>query len=146
MQEIISPASGKVIFVKKKQNYTHIAVFLNIYDNHTQYSPIDGVISKQIYFPGNFYPAYLDIGTKNEQLITIMCSRFGLFVIKQIAGTLFKRIISDVRPGDLVSQAEPIGKIKLGSRVDLYMPNSVKTSLKEGDRVEAGKTIVGIIG
>ena len=147
MAKIISPASGRVLFVKRKPNYVHIAVFLNIYDNHTQYSPVEGIILKQIYFPGNFYPAYLDIGTKNEQLITFIGSEYGLFVVKQIAGTLFKRIVSNIDQGQIVKQSEPIGKIKLGSRVDLYIPNdfNIITNLKKGDQVEAGESVIALL-
>ena len=143
--KIISPASGKVIFVKEKSNYTHIAIFLNIYDNHTQYAPVDGIINDMIYFPGNFYPAFLNIGMKNEQLVTIINSAIGPFVIKQIAGTLFKRIVSYVNKGNVIRQRQQIGEIKMGSRVDLYMPKIIKPLIKKDDKVIAGESIIGTI-
>jgi phosphatidylserine decarboxylase len=81
----------------------------------------------------------------NEQNIFTIENERGLFTVKQIAGFLARRCVSWVKPGDELKQGDRIGCIKFSSQVDLYLPKSVEITVKSGDPVKAGITVIGEI-
>ena len=70
-------------------------------------------------------------------------SKFGNLFLKQIAGLTARRILCRLKPGQKVTRGERFGMIKFGSRVELYLPTSVKLTVNEGDRVKGGKSVIG---
>lgn len=150
---IYSPASGKII---QKQNVKyadngdtliHISIFLDAFDDHVQYAPTFGKIIKQDYIPGKKIPAFFTSASRNEQLITQLYNPYvGQMYIKQIAGILYRRILTYIRTSEHVKTKQPIGKILFGSRVDIYLPsnNFIFTDIvKTGKIIYGGKSIIG---
>jgi phosphatidylserine decarboxylase len=139
----VSPASGKIIKIQEKEGLLQIAIFINLWDAHVQYSPYDGIVQSQIYKKGQFNAAYLfKKGKDNEKLIHNIRTDRGLMTIVQIAGVVARSIEKFVNKGEQVSQNDELGLIRFGSRCDLFIPieNKFNVLVKEGDRVKGGIT------
>ena len=148
---ILSPADGKIIQVNTSDRlpfcqgtFRCVAIFLSLWDVHINRIPVDGNIKLLQYFPGRFYPAFASAASgKNEQMLIGIESKFGNLFLKQIAGLTARRILCRLKPGQKVTRGERFGMIKFGSRVELYLPTSVKLTVNEGDRVKGGKSVIG---
>ena len=151
---VTSPADGKVVAVVdgiREERFLEgecrrVSIFMSPLDVHVNRIPVDGTVIDVARKAGQFHAAYLDKASEfNEQTAVLVEDRRGervLFV--QIAGQLARRVICRLRPGDQVHRAERYGMITFGSRLDLYLPTSVAVSVKVGDRVSAGTTVIGV--
>lgn len=157
-REVVSPADGKVVILTEavekfhlKQKAVHIAIFMNPLNNHVQRVPFDGKVVKKAYYPGEFLAAYDDkADLVNEQCHLVVELKGGKgfkspgrVVLKQIAGLLCRRVKTDPEPGAVLARGDRFGRILLGSRVDLFLPKGFKPSVKLGDQVRAGVTVLG---
>lgn len=149
--DIISPADGKVIIVDQaKQDdlgidkiFKRVAIFMSPLDVHVNRAPCSGKVVELIQKSGGFERAFLEKSEKNARLIWhIVNQKEEDFLIVQIAGAIARRIKSFKEKGDEIKRGERIGMIYLGSRVDLYIPQNYEITVKVGDKVYAGKTIV----
>ena len=142
---IVAVADGKIRSIQKKQddyvgNSLFISTFMNIYNVHVNRVPIDGTVSKIIHIPGSNLPAFTKESERNERIIYQMETSIGPVKIIQIAGTLARRIIPYIHKSDMVKKGQKLGIIRLGSRVDIYLPaNAIKKNIvEEGQFVKAG--------
>lgn len=147
---IVAPSDGVVKSILRiNKRVTHIAIYLNIFDAHVQWSPITGKVLSVRYKEGKFHPAYiLEKSKYNERVETTIYNPTINDTIKivQIAGQLARRITPYVEAGDHLNRGELLGIIKLSSRVDLFLPSrKVNILVKEGDRLLGNKTILGEI-
>jgi len=158
-KEVLSPADGKIVVmgVVKEKFYLkkpalQIAIFMNPLNNHVQRAPYGGKVIKRVYHPGEFLAAYEDkADLVNEQAHLVMDLRapgkkgraLGRIVIKQIAGLLCRRVRTTPAKGDVIERGKRIGRILLGSRVDVFLPKGFKPAVKLGDQVRAGVTVLG---
>jgi len=133
---IISPADGRVLYVKDNE----IAIFMSVFDMHVNLAPYDGKIKKMIYRKGKHKPAYGET-SKNERMEIYMDTEIGEIAIIQIAGIFARRILPYVGEGQYVKKGEKIGIIKFGSRVELKLPENCKITIRRGDKIKAGETI-----
>jgi len=150
---ITSPADGKVVAVLDgvreermlQSECRRVSIFMSPLDVHVNRIPIDGTVVDVARRSGQFHAAYLDKASEfNEQTAVLLEDKRGhRLVFVQIAGQLARRIICRLRPGDQVHRAERYGMIMLGSRLDLYLPMSVNVSVRVGDRVSAGTSVIG---
>ena len=139
---IISPADGTILKIVKHENMYQVAIFLNIHNIHVQYAPIEGQIISMKYKPGTFNPAYLfEKSQYNERMETILETKIGQIMVVQIAGLIARTIVPFKEIGDRLDQGEPLGLIKFGSRVDIWLPDTVKLKMKEGERIHVGDII-----
>lgn len=148
---IVAPADGKVILADEvvepeflKGSARRLAIFMNVFDVHVNRVPVAGRVVELKHRPGRYLAAQKGEADRvNEQLASLWETEGGHRVLAvQIAGLLARRIISTVRPGDLLPKGAPYGMICFGSRVDLYLPLECAIMVKPGDRVKAGSTIV----
>ena len=150
---VLSPADGTVTdivpletdedgFIKEPCN--KIVIFMSVFNVHVNRSPIEGKIKLQKYYCGRFRPAYKDtVGFENEHhLLGIENGRLRI-TVKQIAGILARRIVSYVTLDDKLRQGELYGMIKFGSCLEVVMPQDVAVTVKKGQKVTGGKTIIG---
>jgi len=150
VNEVISPADGKVISVEKiKQNQTEvikISIFMNVFNVHSNKIPISGKIKSINYYKGNFFNASLDKASdKNEKNeVIIMTDDGDEFKVVQIAGLIARRILCYCKIGDTVITGDKYGFIRFGSRVDLFMPNNFYALVAIGDKVQGGLTKIAI--
>lgn len=143
---IICPCEGTVMAVTNTANqHVHIAIFLNVHNVHVQYVPVDGVIKTIHHKPGDFHPAYMfKKSMLNERVeTTITTTRWGDVLIVQLAGLVARRIVSFHNEGAVVQKGDPLGLIKFGSRVDVWLPSKHvdKVLVSPGQRVSIGDSI-----
>jgi phosphatidylserine decarboxylase len=148
---VVSPADGVVMSVEEvfesrylQAEATRVSIFLNIFNVHVNRAPIAGTVEYQHYQPGKFLPAYkVEAAQLNEQnLIGIKQGEMRILT-SQIAGLIARRVVSWVKPGDVLQRGERIGLIKFGSCTELYLPKSIQIEVRKGDQVKGGETIIG---
>lgn len=146
---IVAVADGVVREITKEEDKdvgkcTKIFTFMNIYNVHVNRMPMDGVIKDIIHHDGAHIPAFKKESEKNERVILLIKTNIGNIKIIQIAGTLARRIVPYVKKGDSVRKGEKIGLIRLGSRVDIYLPTKKIKSItvKVKDKLQAGEDTI----
>jgi phosphatidylserine decarboxylase len=147
---IVAPADGTVVQVLRDDGTeldvagTRVSIFLSVLDVHVNRAPFQGVVEKIDYRPGTFRLAWRDdASAQNEQNVIHLEASQGRMVVKQIAGFLARRIVCRVVCGQALHAGERIGIIRFGSRVDLIVPASAQLSVRPGDRVRGGSTVLG---
>ncbi len=139
----VSPADGKIVWIKQMGDQQRVSVFLNIFDVHVNRSPIAGKITNIEYKRGKFLVASVEAAsTENEMNVITVESKGVKVVFSQIAGLIARRIVCYKTVGDVVSAGDRVGYIKFGSRVDLWFGPEWTVEVKEGQRVSAGSSII----
>jgi len=117
-----------------------ISTFMNIHNVHVNRMPFDGVIEKIAHHMGGHVPAFKKESDSNERVVLLITTDIGVMKIVQIAGTVARRIVPYVSEGDSVKKGEKLGLIRLGSRVDLYLPTKKVKALMihVHDKIKAG--------
>ena len=147
---VVSPADGRITrissLVSGADSPTVISIFLSPLDVHINRSPIPGKIVDMLYSPGKFLMATNEKASLvNEQnALTIQGEKITV-VCKQIAGILARRVVCWKRKGDNLGLGERFGMIKFSSRTDILLPANVRVTVKEGERVRGGTTVIGRI-
>lgn len=145
----VSPADGRVVEVGPASHpYTGpaicIGIFMSPLDVHVNRVPAGGTVEFLDYVPGKRLAAYHPkASTENERFYVGLDTPRGKTLLVQIAGLLARRIASSVRKGDVLTRGQRYGMIKLGSKVEVYLPESVRPLVAVGDRVRAGETPIG---
>jgi len=144
---VVSPGDGKVTDVATvvlgSERRTRISVFLSVFDVHVNRSPITGVVREVRYQRGQFLNAMNKVSAEqNEQNIVTLESAGQTVVFKQIAGLLARRIVFYPKVGDHLQRGQRVGLIKFGSRVDVLLGASARLSVKIGDRVKGGASVL----
>lgn len=155
---ILSPADGTVVEISEaiephftKELRKKIGIFLSVFDVHVNRSPISGTIKNIRYQKGRFRFAFdKRASAQNEQNALLIeengpTGRQQSYVVTQIAGTVARRIVCHVAPGDSLKMGDLFGIIRFGSRMDLYLPRHVKTEVVIGQKVQGGSSIVARI-
>ena len=150
---IVCPADGRVIAVDEVQDpylkrpAKRISVFMNIFNVHSNRSPIEGKIMERWYNKGKFFNASLvKAAEQNERnAIWIQTDEGDDIVSVQVAGLVARRILCYVQPGERIGQGERYGFIRYGSRVDLYLPTSSQINVALGDKVKSGRDILAFL-
>ena len=147
---IVSPADGRVVAIEEttypssREKSKKVSVFMSLFDVHVNRVPLDGEVEEIRYSPGRFLPAFRsEASSRNEQNMLSLRGEEGKVVVVQVAGILARRIICYLRPGQEVRKGDLLGAILLGSRVDLYLPPEVILSVRLGERVKGGVSVVG---
>lgn len=149
---ILSPADGRVVVVRKIDLEPHfirseayqVSIFLSVFNVHVNRNPVSGIVEYFRYQKGKFLVAMKeDASVSNEQTIIGIESPKGKVLFKQIAGLIARRIVCDLREGFSVEQGEKMGMIMYGSRVDVFFPVSATPTVKVGDRVKGGLSVIG---
>jgi phosphatidylserine decarboxylase len=120
-----------------------ISIFMNVFDCHVNRYPVGGTVAYRHYHPGKFGHAAAEKSSlDNEQSSVGVGSARGKVLIRQIAGLVARRIVTDHQLGATVRQAERLGMIRFGSRVDVFLPAGTRTLVHTGDTTLAGVTVV----
>ncbi len=147
---VISPADGKVLVVKDvldnkfiNGKAKQVSIFMSPLNVHVNRIPINGKVDYLEYHKGKFISAFRDKASENNERAEFgITSRFGKIFYTQVAGFIARRIVYEIKPGDLVVAGKRFGMIKFGSRVDVVVPESWQAKVNKGDRVTAGETIL----
>jgi phosphatidylserine decarboxylase len=147
---VLSPADGKVMLVERvrdpylDRDALKFSVFMNVFNVHSNRSPVDGVVAHRWYHAGGFFNAALDKAShENERNALHIATADGVDVVcVQIAGLIARRILCYVGPGDRLTRGQRFGFIRFGSRVDVYLPSNATPKVAVGDTVYATTTIL----
>jgi phosphatidylserine decarboxylase len=145
---IYSPGDGKVVDVSTVADGEYagqaiIRIFLSVFDGHVQRMPANGRVRKIEYKKGLFLDARHERAhVDNEQNTVVLDTPKGTLIVKQIAGLIARRIVCWAKEGDSFVQGQRYGLIRFGSQVDVIMPAKVQTSVKPGDRVVSGISVL----
>ncbi len=147
---VISPADGRVVAVEQGQDpYLNrralkISIFMNVFNVHSNRSPLAGRVRNRWYHPGSFLNAALSKASlENERLALWIEADSGEDVVcVQVAGLIARRILCYVNPDDLLVRGQRYGFIRFGSRVDVYLPPQSIPLVTVGDRVTGGLAVV----
>lgn len=147
---VLSPADGRIVVIAEvddpyaERRALKISVFMNVFNVHSNRSPVDGKVKKVTYFPGKFFNAALDKASlENERNAMIIETTLGHTVTAvQVAGLVAKRILCYAKVGQTIGHGERYGFIRFGSRVDVYLPLGARPRVSIGDRVSATTTVL----
>ncbi len=147
---VVSPADGKVLAVvpEREERFLRaatmrVSIFMSPLDVHINRNPLSGTVEQVEHTAGKFHAAFADKASlDNERNAVVLRSGSCRMLMVQIAGALARRIICDVQRGDAVSRGERFGLIMFGSRMDVYLPTDARVTVKKGDRVHAGTSVL----
>ena len=146
-----SPADGKIVEVSQTThaftgNCIKVGIFMNLFSVHVNRVPCTGRVDFIEYIPGKKVAAFAPKASEvNERNYVGLSTQWGPVMMTQIAGLVARRIVCRVKRGDILEAGQRYGMIKLGSRVDLYLPSETVLQVKQGDQVKAGLTCIGVI-
>ncbi len=146
----VSPADGKVIKVETMrdpmtgEDRVTVCVFMNVFNVHVNRLPVAGRIARISYFGGKFLNASFDkASVDNERNALLVEDADGTtWTVVQIAGLIARRIICWSEEGDSLKRGQRFGLIKFGSRVDLYLPAGYEPTVRIGEKVFAGQSVL----
>lgn len=147
---ILAPADGKVVAIVETDEpaFMHeramrISIFMNVFNCHVNRYPSDGTVQYRHYNRGKFGHAAAEKSSlDNEQSSVGLVNGRGKVLIRQIAGLVARRIVTDHEVGTKVHQGDRLGMIRFGSRVDLFLPRNARILVKPGDNTLVGVTVV----
>jgi len=149
---VLAAAEGHVVHVTEieepmyvKERAVRISIFLSVFDVHVNRYPVDGTVEVVHYNKGKFlHAADEKASLDNEQSSIGVRGPRGRVLVRQIAGLIARRIVTDAKPGDRVEQGARLGLIRFGSRTDVFLPVSARAviKVKRGDRVRVGGTVL----
>jgi phosphatidylserine decarboxylase len=150
---VLAPADGRIVQVgSARDDYLgrealKISVFMNVFNVHSNRSPVDGTVENVWYFPGKFVNADLDkASSDNERNAVHLRTAAGADVtVVQVAGLIARRILCYVGRGDRLARGDRYGFIRFGSRVDVYLPPGATPRVAIGDRVSATSTVLAVL-
>ena len=127
---------------------TRVSICMSIFDVHINRAPSGGTVRRIAYIPGVFVNADLDKASEDNERQHILVERpDGVLIgFTQIAGLVARRIVSFVKPGDVVATGQRVGLIRFGSRVDVYLPAGTEPCVVPGQTAIAGETVLAEIG
>ena len=146
-----APTDGKIVAIEKvlEKNFLNderiqVSIFMSVFNAHSNWIPVSGKITHYSHVDGNFHVAYLPkSSSENEHTnIIIETPNHGTILTKQIAGAVARRIVTYVKEGEEVHIGSPLGFIKLGSRMDIFLPVNSELMVNIGDEVRANNTFL----
>jgi phosphatidylserine decarboxylase len=149
-KSVLSPADGRIVAIEPvrdpwlDRDCLKISVFMNVFNVHSNRSPVDGEVKQRWYHPGKFINADLDkASTENERnALHLRASTGHDITCVQVAGLIARRILCYVEAGAQLVRGQRYGFIRFGSRVDLYLPTDIRVKVAIGDKVSATSTVL----
>jgi len=146
---IVAVADGKIqgitqILDAEVGESTRISTFMNIHNVHVNRMPLDGAIKMLTHQVGGHRPAFQKESEQNERVVILIQTNIGDVKVVQIAGAFARRIVPYVKEGDTLKKGSRLGLIRLGSRVDVYLPTKKikKLAIQVNDRRKAGEDTI----
>lgn len=147
---VTSVADGRVVVIEKVYEPEHlkcecmqVSVYMDFFNVHVNFWPIDGEVTYYKYHPGKYLLAYLPKASElNEHTSVGIKGEHGEVFFKQLAGTFARRIVCYAKPGSHELKGNQCGIIKFGSRIDMYLPLDADIKVKLGDFVRASESVI----
>src|SRR5256884_1752975 len=150
---VVPPADGRIVAVERardpylERNAIKVSVFMNVFNVHSNRSPVDGHVQKRWYHPGRFVNAAFDKASlENERnALWLRTTRGADVTCVQVAGLIARRILCYVEEGDSLARGQRFGFIRFGSRVDIYVPENADLVAALGDKGYATRTVIATL-
>jgi len=151
---VVAPADGKVVVVEEveEHEYFHdtrlmVSIFMSPLNVHANWFPVDGKVKFVKHQKGNYHKAWLPKASEeNERADTMITTPEGVDVLcRQIAGAMARRIVTYAKDGEDCNIDEHLGFIKLGSRVDVFLPLGTEIKVKVGQKTTGDQTVIGLL-
>ena len=150
---VLSPADGRVLVAgpavaqaSPPGSWLQVSIFLSPMDVHVNRIPASGRVTNVAYTPGTFLPAYRpDAASANERSEIWIDHDGQSIVARQIVGILARRVVCRVQKGAEVRAGDRYGIMKFGSRMDVFLPLDAALTVKVGDRVRGGETVIAVL-
>ncbi|HYC45906.1 MAG TPA: phosphatidylserine decarboxylase [Burkholderiales bacterium] len=149
---VVSPADGRVVVVERtrdpylERDAIKISVFMNVFNAHSNRSPVDGEVRRKWYHAGSFLNASLaKASLENERAALWFATSMGDVTCVQVAGLIARRILNYAKEGERYARGERFGFIRFGSRVDVYLPLTATPKASVGDKVYATSTVLATL-
>ncbi len=145
----LSPADGRIVEIEQADlpftgKAWKIGIFMNPLSVHVNRSPCAGTVEHLEYVPGKKWMAFAPKASEvNERMLVGISTEYGPVLLVQIAGFLARRIVCRLRKGDRLERGQRYGMIKMGSKVDVYLPAKTRLAVAKGQQVFAGRTVLG---
>lgn len=148
---VVAPADGKVVVIEEveEDKYFHdrriqVSIFMSLFNVHANWFPVDGKVKFVKHFDGNYHKAWLPKASEeNEHADIMITTDDGTDILcRQIAGAVARRIVTYAKEGEECFIDEHLGFIKLGSRVDIFLPLGTEICAKLGQKTTGDLTIV----
>lgn len=147
---VVSPGQGKILLIEDVDEPSlfggparKISIFLSVFDVHVQRSPATGTVTHKVYRPGAYAVAWADKASEDNEMCSLgIAAEHGTILVRQIAGLIARRIITDPATGDRVERGRRFGLIRFGSRVDIFLPMHWDIACSVGDRVRVGSSVL----
>jgi len=148
---VVAPADGKIVVIEEveENEYFHdkrimVSIFMSLVNVHANWFPVDGKVKFVKHVDGNFHKAWLPKASEeNEHADTMITTPHGVDILcRQIAGAMARRIVTYAKDGEDCYIDEHLGFIKLGSRVDLYLPLGTEICVQMGQSTTGDQTII----
>lgn len=148
---VVSPADGKVVTIEEvfepeyfKDNRVQVSVFMSPLNVHANWFPVNGTVIVKKHHKGRFKAAYLPKSSaENERSTVVIKRKDGVEVlVRQIAGAMAKRIVTYPEIGEEAHVDDHMGFIKLGSRVDVFLPVGTKIVVEMNEIVRGNQTVI----
>ncbi len=147
---VVAAADGVIVEIKEmvepevvKQPMKRVAIFLSVFDVHTNRAPVNGRVTYCQHYVGKFLDArHPDATHLNEYQTWAFENPRATLVVRQITGAIARRIVAWSKVGDEVTKGERFGMIRFGSRTEVYLPTTATVEVKIGDKVKGGETVI----
>lgn len=148
---VVAPADGRIVVIEEVEENTYfhdrrlmISIFMSLWNVHANWFPVDGVVKFVKHFNGNFHKAWLPKASEeNEHADIMLTTPDGQDVLcRQIAGAVARRIVTYAKEGEDCYIDEHLGFIKLGSRVDVFLPIDSEVCVKMGQSTTGDQTVL----
>ena len=148
---VVAPADGKIVVIEEvdENTYFHdrrimVSIFMSLFNVHANWFPVDGKVKMVEHKDGNFHKAWLPKASEeNEHADVVITTPEGVDILcRQIAGAMARRIVTYAKPDEDCYIDEHLGFIKLGSRVDVYLPIGTEVCVKMGQATTGDQTVI----
>ncbi|HPG38995.1 MAG TPA: phosphatidylserine decarboxylase [bacterium] len=150
---ILAPADGQVIDISQVQEpvfieaqVTRVTIFMTVFNVHVNYVPFNGTVEYLKYSGSSYHRANLDNASQhNVHSFIGLETPYGKLAFKQITGMIARRVVCNLKFGQEVKTGQKFGIIKFGSRVEVFLPSWATVTIKQGDRLRAGESVIAKI-
>ncbi len=148
---VVAPADGKIVVIEEVEENTYfhdkrimVSIFMSLFNVHANWFPVDGKVKFVEHKDGNFHKAWLPKASEeNEHADIMITTPEGVDILcRQIAGAMARRIVTYAKPGEDCFIDEHLGFIKLGSRVDVYLPLGTEICVEMGQLTTGDQTVI----
>jgi phosphatidylserine decarboxylase len=148
---VVAPADGKVMYAGPAQpevspagDWQQVSIFLSVFDVHINRTPFGGTVTDVQYRPGRWHAAYrFESAFENERSDLTVVNGDRTVIFRQIVGLVARRVVTRVKPCDVLRTGDRIGLMKFGSRMDVFVPPEVRLGIEAGARTVGGVTELG---